>query len=56
MLKGHTITEKINIGLDAATKSELQNLKSEHNVDVPEWIRGLIREHLPELKKRLRIP
>lgn len=47
------LTTKFNVAVTPEVKAELDGLKAKYFVDVPTWIRELIVENLPELKKRL---
>ena len=53
MLKKKTLEEMITLRLDKQLHTELVNLKAVHGVDYPEWIRSLIRNELPKLKKQI---
>ena len=53
MLKGKSLDKRMTMGIDGSTLSELQKLKSDHRVDISEWIRGLIRAELPKLKAKI---
>lgn len=53
LLKGRTITTNYALPIDSETKAELRRLKSEHRIDVNAWLRGIIREELPKIRKKL---
>ncbi len=46
------LTERVTLSVDPGMRAELTELKDKKNVDVSEWLRGLIRRELPLLKKR----
>lgn len=53
MLKKRVLDDQLNIAIEKPLKEELRSLKSKHNVDYNEWIRGLIRQELPNIKKKI---
>lgn len=50
MLKKRILTERLTVPIDKETKEELERLKYEKGVNVPEFIRQLLKEHLAEIK------
>lgn len=52
-LKNHILTAKLNVAIEPHFKAELQELKELHNIDVPKWIREVLKREYLKLKNDL---
>lgn len=53
LLPKPTLTRKRSLSLTEAVDDELELLKNQFGLDWSEWVRGLILDELPTLRKRL---
>ncbi len=49
VLKKKNLTERITLPVDTELKQKLTELKLVHGIDVPEWIRRIIRSKVASL-------
>lgn len=52
-LKHAVLTGKILVAVEPEIEKDLKDLKHNHDVDISEWLRRLIRSELPRLKEQV---
>jgi len=54
-LKHALLTERLMLAVDPEMKKSLEDLKRNHDIDVSEWIRRILRSELPKLRQQLSV-
>jgi hypothetical protein len=53
-LKRHTLTERFTLPVDKGMRDQLYSLKENHNINISEWVRRILRRELDSISKDLK--